>query len=319
MILFLALLLDWFVGDPDALWKKIPHPVVVIGNVVDALDKYLNSAQDRPAIRRRWGQVCLLVLLSGAGLAGLMLTWVLSKFGPAGLLLEIVGVSIFLAQKSLVDHVQDVVSAIKLRGVEGGRAAVSKIVGRDCQNLDESGICRAAIESLAENFSDAVVAPVFWYAVGGLPGLFIYKAINTADSMIGHKNDQYLHFGRAVALFDDLINWPAARTSAMLIALAGMLSGGLSKGVQILERALRDGGLHRSVNAGWPETAMAAALGITLGGARTYGDVEIIEARLNADGKSDIAVKDVVAALILFKYACYIMWFFVLAWYLMFR
>lgn len=312
MTLFLALLLDWFIGDPKSLWKHLPHPVVLIGKGVDLLDQKFNQSTLSAEEARGRGAIALLVLVVAALVGGNVLEKALGFFGPIGWLLEIVLVSIFIAQKSLADHVGDVAHALRTSGIDGGRQAVAQIVGRNPDHLDGPGIIRAAIESLSENFSDGVVAPVFWYAVLGLPGIIAYKAVNTADSMIGHKSQQYLHFGRATALFDDWINWPAARISALLIALASIVGGGVSHGFGVLASAMRDAGTHRSPNAGWPEAAMAASLGIALGGPRTYGNESVREPQLNASGKADLTVKDVDRALVVFGYSCLILWILIL-------
>ncbi len=312
MTLFLALLLDWFVGDPKSLWKHLPHPVVLIGKGIDILDMRLNLPALSAEESRGRGIIALLILVLVALTGGHLLAKLLGAFGTLGWLLEIVIVSIFIAQKSLADHVGDVAHAFRTSGLEGGREAVSQIVGRNPEHLDGPGIVRAAIESLAENFSDGVVAPVFWYVVLGLPGIISYKVVNTADSMIGHMNERYAHFGRATALLDDWINWPAARISAMLIAIASIVGGGLSHGLGVMETAMRDAGTHRSPNAGWPETAMAASLDIALGGPRIYGDENVREPLLNAGGKSDLIVGDIKRALVIFGTSCLSLWLLIL-------
>ena len=192
--------------------------------------------------------------------------------------------------------------------MEGGRHAVSQIVGRNTGALDKPGICRAAIESLAENFSDGVVAPVFWYLILGLPGLIAYKTINTADSMIGHKNVQYVNFGRATALLDDLVNWPASRLSALLISIAVGIHGGVGLGYNTFRQSMQDAGTHRSPNAGWPETAMAAGLGIALGGPRIYDDESVVEPILNAGNRLEVSVIDIDRSLLVFRNSCITLW-----------
>jgi adenosylcobinamide-phosphate synthase len=224
--------------------------------------------------------------------------------GLPGMMFEIVIVAVFLAQKSLADHVGAVADGFRESGLEGGRRAVSMIVGRDPETLDEAGVSRAAIESLAENFSDGVVAPAFWYAVFGLPGLLAYKMLNTADSMIGHLNDRHRDFGRTAARLDDAANWPAARISAFLIAAgAGIVKGG-SAMKRAAATALTDSGLHRSPNAGWPEAAMAGALNLALAGPRRYGGELVMEASLNAGGRRQAGAVDIASALIVFNKSC---------------
>ena len=209
--------------------------------------------------------------------------------------------SSLLAQRSLHAHVADVAIALERDGIEAGRQAVSRIVGRETKRLDEAAVCRAAIESLAENFSDGVVAPLFWMVVAGLPGAIAYKAINTADSMIGHKSPRHLAFGWASARCDDLVNLPASRLSALWLMLAAALRLARAGHFAV---TLRDAGLHhRSPNAGWPEAAMAGALGIRLSGPRIYDGVAV-EERWVGEGRSDLAARDIRAALKLYRTAC---------------
>ncbi len=308
MILFFALLLDWFVGDPDRLWRRIPHPVALIGMAIDFIDQRLNRPGLTDEDIRRHGIATIVIVVVLSLSTGAAIAQILSGFGPVSWLMEIALVSVFLAQKSLKDHVNDVAVALRQKGVKAGRTAVAKIVGRDPEKLDKSGVSRAAIESLAENFSDGIVAPALWYVLLGLPGLIAYKAINTADSMIAHKNERYLQFGRATALVDDLVNWPAARLSALLIAIASSIGGGLRHGVAIMDRVTRDAGSHRSPNAGWPETAMAAALDIALGGLRNYSNQTVRETRLNMAGRPDLDAGDIDRALVVFHRSCFSLW-----------
>ncbi|MEM7303012.1 MAG: adenosylcobinamide-phosphate synthase CbiB [Pseudomonadota bacterium] len=305
MTLFFALLLDWFFGDPPSVWSKLPHPVVLFGKLIDALDEQFNKPGRSEAEQRRNGVVAVLTLLAiGLGVGhGLQILF--GIFGFIGWIAEIILVAVFIAQKSMIDHVRAVIRALDSSGIEDGRRAVSMIVGRDTSSLDQSGVLKAAIESLSENFSDGVVAPAFWYMILGLPGIFAYKAINTADSMIGHKSEKYLHFGRAVAVTDDTINWPAARLSALMIAAAAVWKYGLDRARRTLSGALQNAMVHRSPNAGWPEAAMAFALEITLGGPRRYGDQTVQESTLNASGRRKVNTKDVDAALSLFSLACF--------------
>jgi adenosylcobinamide-phosphate synthase len=221
---------------------------------------------------------------------------------PFGLFITAIVASSLLAQRSLHRHVADVADALEAGGLGAGRHAVSMIVGRDPEQLDEAGVGRAAIESLAENFSDGIVAPLFWLAVLGLPGGIAYKAVNTADSMIGHKSDKYLAFGWASARFDDLVNLPASRLAALsLIAAAGFVPGGSPQ--RAGETVRRDARFHRSPNAGWPEAATAGALGLKLNGPRIY-DGEIVDDPYMGDGRSEVAVADIRAALKLYRIAC---------------
>ncbi len=253
LILLVALLLDAVFGEPAWLWRPWPHPAVLMGRVVGWLDMALNH----PPMRRVKGLLAVVILVAGAMATGFAIHAI-----PDFALLEIALLAILLAHRSLVDHVQQVAGALA-QSLEGARLAVARIVGRDTQDMDETAIARAAIESAAENFSDGVVAPAFWYLLLGLPGAIAYKAVNTADSMIGYRNGKYRRFGWAAARLDDLLNWIPARLSAILILLAhGKL--------RALPMVRRDARLHRSPNAGWPEAAMAIVLGVSLAGPRSY-------------------------------------------------
>jgi adenosylcobinamide-phosphate synthase len=304
LLLLLALLLDRVVGDPDWLWRRVPHPVVLFGRAIGLMDKLFNGKRLSADTKRFNGAVCIAVLLAASALSGFVVHRLLASLGILGALVEIVIVAVFLAQKSLYDHVRAVSSGLKRDGLAGGRQAVSMIVGRDPATLDEPAICRAGIESLAENFSDGVVAPALWYALLGLPGLFAYKMLNTADSMIGHKNAKYLDFGRASARLDDFANWPAARFSIFLIAVGAWAVKGRAAARHAVGTALRDAGLHRSPNSGWPEAAMAGALGIGLAGPRIYGGTRVDEPMMNASGRTVATVADIDLSLRIFSGAC---------------
>jgi adenosylcobinamide-phosphate synthase len=304
VLLFLALVLDRLVGDPPWLWRRIPHPVVVFGKAIDAFEQRLNGQNFTPEGRRLNGVLTILVLLLLAAAVGAVLSSLASRLGLLGSAVEIVIVAVLLAQKSLGDHVLAVADGLRTGDLHGGRQAVAMIVGRDPNTLDQSGVCRAAIESLSENFADGVVAPVFWYMVAGLPGLLAYKMLNTADSMIGHKNERFLDFGWASARLDDVANWPAARLSALLIASAAAIRLGFAAGRRSLSAALRDSGLHRSPNSGWPEAAMAGALDLQLAGPRVYGGVRVSEPMMHAAGRSEATLVDIVSGVGVFYMAC---------------
>ncbi len=308
LLLLCGLVLDWFIGDPVRLWQRLPHPVAGFGKIIDILDSAFNSDCDAPVMAMRKGSLAISLLIIAAIVMGLIFSWLISCLGGFGWLAEILIIWILLAQKSLLDHVGDVARGLRENGLEGGRQAVSLIVGRDSQMLDESGICGAAIESLAENFCDGVVAPAFWYLVFGLPGLFAYKMINTADSMIAYKNRRYLYFGRATAQIDDLANWLPARLSAVLISAGGSLIFGIKTGLAAIATALRDSGLHRSPNAGWPEAAMAGACGLALGGPRLYKDEKVSQAFINGAGKRALISSDISIAQRVFSHACFCLW-----------
>ena len=281
LLAFAALIVERIFGYPDWLFRAIGHPVTWIGRLISRLDRDWNRETDDFAARKRMGAYALLTLLGMTIAAALAVEngLLALPFGPV--LLVLIAASL-PAQKSLESHVEAVADAMKHGGLEAGRKAVSMIVGRDPEKLDEAAVCRAAIESLAENFSDGVVAPAFWMAVGGLAGGAAYKAANTADSMIGHRSPRHEAFGWAAARFDDLINLPASRLSALLFVIAALFIDKASPR-NAIRAVFRDAGYHRSPNAGWPEAAMAGALGIALAGPRSYGG-QMIEARFMGEG-----------------------------------
>lgn len=307
LILLAAIGLDRIVGDPPWLWQRVPHPVVIFGKGIDLFEKRLNTGAFTPEGRRLNGVFTIVALLALTILVGMLLSMIFHRLGFLGLILEIIVVAVFLAQKSLGDHVQAVADGLLRNGLEGGRQAVAMIVGRDPKTLDEAGVSRAAIESLSENFADGVVAPVFWYLIAGLPGILAYKMLNTADSMIGHKNERFLQFGWASARLDDLANWPAARLSAGFIAVAALLRLGAGAGRRSLSAALRDSGLHRSPNSGWPEAAMAGALDLQLAGPRVYGGIRVSEPMMHAAGRADAGPQDILSGICVFYTACSVM------------
>jgi adenosylcobinamide-phosphate synthase len=285
-------------GYPRAVFRRIGHPVAWIGAVIAALERGLNRGSER--CRRAGGVAALAVVVALAAGVGVVVQSLLP--GPAGFALTAVVAGTLIAQRSLGEHVAAVADGLKRGGLEAGRAAVARIVGRDPEALDEAGVARAAVESLAENFSDGVVAPVFWLAVGGLPGAAAYKAINTADSMVGHRTDRYRAFGWAAARVDDLVNLPASRLTALLVVAAAALVPGASPG-GAWRAVRRDAGRHRSPNAGWPEAAMAGALGFALAGPRRYGGVTVEDAVMGAGGRRELGAADIRAALRLYRVA----------------
>src|SRR3954468_7902602 len=224
-VVAVALALDALIGDPDWIWRRLWHPVVVIGDFIGWLDRTLNHQQQAPEQRKRAGIAAVAVLVAGAVLVGCFIETVLRAVPGGTIALGLVA-SVFIAQRSLYQHVARVRAAFAEGGLSVARQAVSMIVGRDPEQLDEAAVCRAAIESCAENFSDGVVAPVFWLALFGLPGLIAYKAINTADSMIGHRSDRHKMFGWAAARLDDLVNLVPARLAGGLLAIVAPVAGG---------------------------------------------------------------------------------------------
>ncbi len=300
----LALALEAGVGYPDALFRRIGHPVVWLGTLIAALDTRLNNACDDFERRRRMGVVAIGIVVLAAALTGAVVTKLCGLVIGDPVLLALLSSSL-LAQRSLHEHVRAVADALAV-SLEDGRRAVAQIVGRDVSALDEAGVARAAIESLAENFSDGVVAPALFLAVFGLPGALVYKAVNTADSMIGHKSPRHLAFGWAAARLDDLLNLLPARCAAGLIALAAWLLPSASA-TDAFRIAQRDAAHHASPNAGWPEAAMAGALGLCLGGPRAYGSVDVAGATLG-DGRREATIADIRRALALYWRASAGLW-----------
>ncbi len=297
----LALAIEAAAGYPDALYRAVGHPVTWIGRLIDALDRRLNRGS---ATRRKMaGIASLLILTVVVGGVALALSALAGLAGPfIGPILIGVACASLPAQRSLDEHVARVAAGLRRDGVSGGRTEVAMIVGRDPESLDEAGICRAAIESLSENFSDGIVAPAVWIGIGGLVGGALYKAINTADSMIGHRTPRHEAFGWASARVDDLVNLPASRLSAgLIIAAAACHRGASASGAWRAVR--RDAGHHRSPNAGWPEAAMAGALGLRLAGPRVYGTVRVEDAWMG-DGRVEAGAADVERALALYRTAC---------------
>jgi adenosylcobinamide-phosphate synthase len=300
----LALTIEAAIGYPHALLRRIGHPVVWFGAVIDFLDRHLNSERDDPEKRRRNGVIALLLLLVPV----IFLAALVTRFAGQTLfglfLLSILAASL-PAQRSLASHIRAVADGLDL-GLGAGREAVSHVVGRDVASLDEAGVARAAIESLSENFSDGIVAPVFWIALFGLPGGAVYKAINTADSMIGHRTPRHEAFGWASARLDDVVNWPASRIAAGLIIAAAYITRGAD--ANAARRAVaRDANKHASPNAGWPEAAMAGALGLQLGGRRIYDGVMVDDAFIG-DGRRDADTSDIRRALSLYRCALILQW-----------
>jgi adenosylcobinamide-phosphate synthase len=294
---FLALLIEALVGYPDRLVAAIGHPVTWMGRLIGWLDARLNHVGSSNASRRAAGAVALAIVVAVSAAIAYVVAHGLLLL-PLGILPAALAASTLIAQRSLYQHVAGVAAALERDGLAAGRAAVAKIVGRDPQVLDEAGVARAAIESLAENFSDGIVAPVFWMALAGLPGAAAYKAINTADSMVGHRTPRHEAFGFAAARVDDLVNLPASRLSALLIIAAAALSGRAAA----WRAVMRDARHHRSPNAGYPEAAFAGALGLALAGPRVYGGVEVEDAVMG-NGRRAATAADIRAAVALYRRA----------------
>jgi adenosylcobinamide-phosphate synthase len=298
-----ALVVEGLFGYPAPLYRAIGHPVTWMGRWLAGLEQILNQPAYGFAARRAAGVLALLVYLASIGLVAWLATRALLPLGPLGFAALVLLAASLPAQRSLAAHVGAVADGLDV-SLGDGRRAVAKIVGRNPDALDEAGVARAAIESLAENFSDGVVAPILWMALGGLVGGALYKAINTADSMIGHKNDRYAAFGWAAARLDDLVNLPASRLAASWLILAAALTSGAS--ARDAARAVwRDARQHRSPNAGWPEAAMAGALGLKLAGPRVYGETLADDAFMG-NGRRAADGADIRRALRFYRRACII-------------
>lgn len=302
-ILILAIGLDAVLGEMNALFRHLPHPVVIIGRAIAWADQRLNRPERGEGARKARGVLLVVAIIGAAALAGGVITFV-ARVLPHAWIIEVFVAATLIAQRGLFEHVNDVARALEHDGLEAGRDAVSRIVGRDPQALDEYGIARAGIESLAENFSDAVVAPVFWFVIAGLPGLMIYKAVNTLDSMVGYRNDKYRAFGWASARLDDVLNLIPARLAALILSAAAIFSAG-GKPLAALMTVATDSRHHRSPNSGWPEAAMAGALGLALGGPRKYPGLVVDQKWIGA-GRARVTIADMDRALSLFTVACLI-------------
>jgi adenosylcobinamide-phosphate synthase len=296
---FIAMPIELCLGYPATLHRAIGHPVTWMGRLIAWLDRALNRETATPQARRAAGVVAVLILLAIVGVLAFLVQSALLRL-PFGIFAAALVASTLVAQRSLHRHVADVAAALETDGVAAGREAVAHIVGRDTDKLDAAGVARAAIESLAENFSDAIVAPVFWMAISGLPGAALYKAINTADSMIGYRTPRHQAFGWAAARLDDLVNLPASRLSALLLVAAAVLSG--NRAGTAWRAVRRDAGKHRSPNAGYPEAAMAGALGLSLAGPRVYGGAPVEDAFMG-DGRREAEAADIRRALALYRAA----------------
>ena len=294
-----AMVVDALVGWPDRLHARIGHPVSWLGRLIAALDRRWNREADRPLLRRAAGVAAALLVI----VLTVECSWIVQRMIPSGLIgIVVIGLLAWplVAFRSLYDHVAAVRDPLRTGDVEGARQKVAMIVGRDPSKLDEAGIARAAIESLAENASDGIVAPIFWGAIFGLPGIAGYKAINTLDSMIGHRSERHKFFGWAAARIDDVANFIPARLTGLLFS--AMAASGRRQAA--MSCMWRDARRHRSINAGWPEAAMAGALGVRLCGPRFYDGELADEPWLNA-AATDPAATDLTKALELYVAAMF--------------
>ncbi|MFG1479280.1 adenosylcobinamide-phosphate synthase CbiB [Xanthobacter sp. V4C-4] len=295
-----AIIFEALFGYPAALVRTIGHPVTWIGALIARLDRVWNQPAFSDRRRRLLGVATVAVLVLVAAGPALILEEGLRAVPFGWIAVGLLG-STLIAQRSLHWHVAAVATALETGGLEAGRQAVGHIVGRDPQRLDEAGVARAAIESLAENFSDGIVAPTLWLCVGGLAGGAAYKALNTADSMIGHLTPRHAAFGWAAARTDDYVNLPASRLAGgLLIAAAALLPGASPRAAYAA--MVRDAPRHRSPNAGWSEAAMAGALGLKLNGPKVYGGV-LTEDAVMGDGRREATAADIRTALRLYRRA----------------
>jgi adenosylcobinamide-phosphate synthase len=303
LILLLGLVLDAIVGDMRLLFTAVPHPVVAVGRLIAFLDRRLNRESRDARTRAVRGTMVVAVVAGLAALAGVLVLTVTRRLA-AGWLIELFLVTVLVAQRSLYDHVLLVARGLDHGGERAGRIAVQHIVGRDPETLDGHGIARAALESLFENFADGVVAPAFWYVVAGLPGLFVAKAVNTLDSMIGHRSPRHLAFGGAAAMLDTTMNFVPARLAGLIIGVAAAFAPTASP-IPAFRVMFADARKHRSVNAGWPEGAAAGALNLALAGPRRYGK-ELVEDPWIGRGPAHATSADIRRGLFLFVAACLI-------------
>jgi adenosylcobinamide-phosphate synthase len=301
VILLIAMVLDAVVGEVGGPFRRVPHPVRIIGNLIGFLDGRLNRKNRSPTDRRVRGVLVVVFVCGLSAIVGWAVSW-LTRNHDFGWIVELALTFALLAQRSLYDHVRAVARALAGGGIETGREAVSHIVGRDVRQLDGHGVARAAIESCAENFSDGVVAPVFWYVLFGFPGLLVYKAVNTMDSMIGYTTPRYRAFGMAAARLDDALNFIPARLAGLFLVSAA-ISSPTANPAAALKIMTRDAGKHRSPNAGWPEGAMAGALGLALAGPRRYAETAV-EGSWIGDGRAKATETDINRALYMYVVAC---------------
>jgi adenosylcobinamide-phosphate synthase len=298
-VALLALALDAAIGWPDRLYARIGHPVGAFARFLNVAERLGNRPEWPQGVRRGLGVLTILLLIALTGAAA----WWLDReshllFGRWGWIASAVLAWPALAQRSLYLHVRPVAEALMRGDLPAARALVARVVGRDTQRLDQAGVARAAIETLAESFCDGIVAPLFWLLLLGLPGVWMYKAINTADSMIGHKEPRWRAFGWAAARIDDGANWIPARIAGVLVCVAGAGGWAVMK---------RDARAHASPNAGWPEAAMAGALGVALAGPVAYDGVTQIKPWIGREGRM-AAPNDIVTALQIYARACLLLW-----------
>ncbi len=278
LIVLLAMILDAIFGEPKWLWSRIPHPAILMGRAVGYIDTTYNTGRDR----KTKGTLAFASL----AIAALILGFIIQAI--PGIWADVILGAMLIAQRSLIDHIRAVEHGLRM-SLAQGRRAVAMIVSRDTRHMDASSVTRSAIESGSENFSDGVIAPIFWLAIGGIPALLVYKITNTADSMIGYKTPRHQDFGWAAARFDDLLNWVPARLTALLIWLTDRHAP--------LTKIAADAALHKSPNAGWPESAMAYKQNIALAGPRSYDGILTQFPYVNSAGKQQLVPDDIAATI----------------------
>ncbi len=291
--IIIALTIDRIIGWPNWLFRHISHPVVLIGNLISVCEKTFNNANTTASIRRFWGIITVLIVTGVCLLAALFVSLLIPN-NQLGTILTSLLIWPWIAAKSLSEHVEKVALALSKADSESARTAVSMIVGRNAKTLDDPGIARASLESLSENTSDGVIAPLFWAVIFGLPGLFVYKAINTLDSMIGYRTQAHEAFGWAAAKLDDIVNFLPARLTGTIYILTG------TNPIYSFGIMWRDAKKHRSPNAGWPEAGFAAALNVRLSGPRYYDGILSDDEWLHEEGE-DPSSKDIFLGLKLYN------------------
>ena len=294
IVIFIAVIVDAIWGDDHWIWRKFKHPVALVGRFINFLDVEFNRNEFSESSRTFNGFIVIIM--------SIIIIWFLSSIIEGLLFGNIIGnlilgliISILLAGKSLFVHVKDIYDDFMRDDLDNAKINLSKIVSRKVDEYDESAITRGAIESLSENLSDGYVAPLFWLLIAGLPGIFIYKFINTADSMIAYKNDKYHNFGKCTAYLDDILNFIPARLSSLLQVFASFVLK--ENWQQALLCIKQDASKSPSPNSGWPESAMAGALDISLGGDNFY-DGELIKSDwINGSGEKIISFDFITRAL----------------------
>lgn len=305
LVICAAMLLDALIGDPPWLYRYLPHPVAVLGRLIALLDGKLNRPNRSRINRTVRGALVMLVVTGLATAVGWGLHQGLVQM-PHGWLVEALVVSVLLAGRGLFDHVRQVARALDRDGLAEGRRMLSRIVSRKTDNLDRHGVARASIETLSENYSDALVAPVFWYLLLGLPGICACKAINTLDSMVGYRTEHHEAFGFASARADDAMNYLPARLSGLLVVLAAALTPG-ARPLAAFRIMIKFARRHKSPNAGWPEAAFAGALNIAIGGPRRYPDGSEVGIWIG-EGRARLHTRDIRRAQFLYSVAAVLLW-----------